>query len=164
MAADLLSQPQPSLPSDLDDVTMDFARELDFFLYGSYTPERFPNSMQVRDEHSGLKVNDWKSWVNRPELRIEMVKHFFTLGKQAGAEWMAGQGVKLKCWIARDEYSGDESDLYIGQQKPRRVPGTAPGFGMWCDYEEFMALPTDMFPELTYSDEPIEVELIIRKK
>lgn len=84
-----------SLPSNLDEVTMDFARELDFFLYGSYTPERFPNSMQVRDEHSGLKVNDWKCWVNRPELKIEMVKHFFTLGKQSGAEWMAGQGETL---------------------------------------------------------------------
>ena len=83
---------------------------------------------------------------------------------KAGAEWMAGQGVNLKCWIARDERSGDESDLYIGQQKPRRLPGTSPGFGMWCDYGEFMALPSDMFPELTYSDEPIEVELIIKKK
>lgn len=83
---------------------------------------------------------------------------------KAGAEWMAGQGVKLKCWIARDECSGDESNLYIGQQKPRRMPETAPGFGMWCGYGEFMALPPDMFPELTYSDEPIEVELIINKK
>ena len=103
MAVELLSQPQPSLPSDLDEVTMDFARELDFFLYGSYTPERFPNSMQVRDEHSGLKVNDWKSWVNRPELRIEMVKHFFTLGKQAGAEWMAEQGQTIVSLVWRDE-------------------------------------------------------------
>lgn len=94
VALDALSQ--PSIPSNLDEVTMDFARELDFFLYGSYAPERFPNSMQVRDGHSGLRVNDWKCWVNRPELKIEMVKHFFTIGKQAGAEWMDRQGETIE--------------------------------------------------------------------
>ncbi len=96
-------------PFNLDEVTMDFARELDFFLYGSYTPERFPNSMQVRNEHSGLKVNDWKCWVNSPELKIEMVKHFFTLGKLAGAEWMAGQGCNI------DSYQKQARTFLLGK-------------------------------------------------
>lgn len=71
---------------------------------------------------------------------------------------------KLQGWVARDECSGDESNLYIGQQKPKRISGTAQGFGMWCDYGEFMALPADMFPQLTYKDEPVEVEIIIKTK
>lgn len=37
---------------------VDLEKEIDFFLYGTCTPERFPNTMQVRDEHTGLKVND----------------------------------------------------------------------------------------------------------
>ena len=70
---------------------------------------------------------------------------------------------KLKGWVARDECSGDESNLYLGQNKPRRIPNAAQGFGMWCDYGEFMALPQEMFPQLTYRDEPIEVEIIIKQ-
>ena len=71
---------------------------------------------------------------------------------------------KLQGWVARDECSGDESNLYIGQQKPKRIAGSGPGFGMWCDYGEFMALPAEMFPELSYNDEPVEVEIIIKRK
>ena len=71
---------------------------------------------------------------------------------------------KLQGWVARDEFGGDESNLYIGQKKPRRLFATDPGFGMWCDYGEFMALPADMFPQLTYKDEPVEVEIIIKTK
>lgn len=70
---------------------------------------------------------------------------------------------KLQGWVARDECSGDESNLYIGQQKPKRIADSAPGFGMWCDYGEFMALPAEMFPELSYKDEPVEVEIIIKQ-
>ena len=33
---------------------------------------------------------------------------------------------KLQGWVARDECSGDESNLYIGQQKPKRIFDTAP--------------------------------------
>lgn len=100
--------------------------------------------------------------LNGPDMENDIVGMMPFL--PSGLDEAAEQGVKLKCWIARDECSGDESNLYIGQKKPRRIPETAPGFGMWCDYGEFMALPPEMFPELTYSDEPIEVELIIRKK
>lgn len=67
-------------------------------------------------------------------------------------------------WVARDEYSGDEGNLYIGMRRPRRIDNAAPGFGMWCDYGEFMALPSEMFPDLKWEDEPIEVELTIRLK
>ena len=71
---------------------------------------------------------------------------------------------KLQGWVARDECSGEESNLYIGQQKPKRILNDEPGFGMWCDFGEFMALPADMFPQLTYKDEPVQVEIIIKPK
>lgn len=59
---------------------VDLEKEIDFFLYGTYTPERFPNIMQVRDEHTGFKVNDWKWWVNNPEYKVEFARHFYELG------------------------------------------------------------------------------------
>ncbi len=71
---------------------------------------------------------------------------------------------KLQGWVARDECSGEESNLYIGQEKPKRILNDEPGFGMWCDFGEFMALPPDMFPQLTYKDEPVQVEIIIKTK
>lgn len=67
-------------------------------------------------------------------------------------------------WVSRDECSGDESNLFVGQKKPKRLEGEPTGFGMWCDFGEFMALPAEMFPELSYNDEPVEVEIIIKPK
>ncbi len=68
----------------------------------------------------------------------------------------------IKGWVARDRIEGEISDLYIGQNKPRRI-GEEP-FGMWVDFGEFMALPHEIFPDLKWEDEPIEVEIVIRKK
>lgn len=68
----------------------------------------------------------------------------------------------IKGWVARDRIKGETSNLYIGQNKPRRI-GEEP-FGMWVDFGEFMALPHEMFHDLKWEDEPIEVEIVIRKK
>lgn len=82
------------------------AKELDYFLYGSYEPKRFPNSNQVRDEHTGLLVLDWKCWVNKPEYKVEMVKHFYDLAlKDIKQEIMT---LKSKC---------DCSDIGIEQNE-----------------------------------------------
>ena len=69
---------------------------------------------------------------------------------------------KIKGWAARDKWSG-ESNLYIGYKKPKRILDTDPGFGMWCDFGEFMELPKDMFPNLKWEDEPIKVEITIKE-
>ena len=75
---------------------------------------------------------------------------------------------KLQGWVARDECSDDsscgETNLFVSQLKPNRLANTSPGFGMWVNRGEFMALPTDMFPQLTYKDEPVQVEIIIKTK
>lgn len=65
---------------------VDLEKEIDFFLYGTYTPERFPNTMQVRDEHTGFRVNDWKFWVNKPEYKVKFARHFYELGRNARKE------------------------------------------------------------------------------
>ena len=70
----------------------------------------------------------------------------------------------IKGWVARDECDGDTSNLYVGQNKPRKISDNMKVFGMWCDFGEFMAIPREMFPELGYNDEPIEVEIVIKPK
>lgn len=71
---------------------------------------------------------------------------------------------KLRGWVSRDEYYCEFSNLYFSQQKPKRALFAEKGFGMWGECVDFMALPSDMFPQLTYNDEPIEVEIIIQIK
>lgn len=65
-------------------------------------------------------------------------------------------------WVARDKESGDTSSLYLGQNKPRRIGEGS--WGIWCDFGEFMALPIELFPEVTWESEPLEVEIVIRSK
>lgn len=65
----------------------------------------------------------------------------------------------MKGYVARDKEEGEISDLYFGLRKPIYDEDLE----MWHDYLDFISLPKDWFPELKYTDEPIEVELIIKK-
>lgn len=61
-------------------------------------------------------------------------------------------------WVARDK----DGKLWFYREKPRRVKDG----GYWVlddisDYE--CVLPEDLFPYLKWEDEPIEVELTIKK-
>jgi hypothetical protein len=62
----------------------------------------------------------------------------------------------MKMWIARDSYGG----LYIYTNRPIRKevcfnPATA--------YESVMGLPWNSFPEVTFENSPMEVELVLKK-
>lgn len=65
---------------------------------------------------------------------------------------------KIKGWIARDK-TRITTDLYLYQQKPKFNEL----FEGWDTSESaYMKLPSDWFPDLKYTDEPIEVELTIK--
>ena len=68
---------------------------------------------------------------------------------------------KMKGYIARDKYNGESgSNLHLGKMQPKYDKFC----GAWHDFGEFMALPKEWFPELKYTDEPIEVNIIIEKE
>lgn len=69
---------------------------------------------------------------------------------------------KIHGWVARDECTEDDTNLFFGRNKPR-LGGDHP-FMTWCDFGDFIGLPKELFPELKFEDGPIEVELLIRKK
>lgn len=72
--------------------------------------------------------------------------------------------VTIHGWVARDLHFSDASDLYVGQNKPTRYDN-GDGSGLWTGFGEWvMSLPKEMFPEITWEDEPVEVEIIIRRK
>ena len=75
---------------------------------------------------------------------------------------MNAQEYKIKGWVARDQVEGEDgTNIYLGYNKPRKL-GEEP-FVTWCDYGDFISLPKEMFPELAWESEPIEVELTIKK-
>lgn len=56
-------------------------------------------------------------------------------------------------WVARDA----DGDMFLYQNEPNRIEITWFGYMMH-------SLPKDSFPDLTWDDDPIEVELIIKRK
>ena len=59
-----------------------------------------------------------------------------------------------KLWIARDK----RGELYAYNSKPKRRLD----WGIWqveCLCDVFSHIPNNLFPDLTWEDEPIEVEL-----
>lgn len=57
-------------------------------------------------------------------------------------------------WVARDEGGG----LYLHSIQPRK------GAMEWHGDRQPLTLPIDSFPDLTWQDEPIEVEITIKPK
>lgn len=69
---------------------------------------------------------------------------------------------RITGFVARDKedpYVNRDSNLFFGQKKPYFDEDLE----MWCDFGEFVtSLPKEWYPNLKYTDNPIEVEVIIR--
>lgn len=64
-------------------------------------------------------------------------------------------------WVARDK--DGELDLYI--KKPQRSDAIGYNHENWDSYDEhWIPLDPKLFPDLTWNDEPIEVELVRKNK
>ena len=67
-------------------------------------------------------------------------------------------------WIARDEYCNTKfqtpGTLCFYYQKPERVYSDKLG-GFWFNDALCVELPRDVFPELTWENEPVYVKLTI---
>lgn len=79
----------------------------------------------------------------------------YALGKQEIKQETDADTV-IHGWVARD----NNGKLYIYSDKPERYNK---GF-RWVLGSAFLPLPSDLFPDLTWDDDPIEVELIIKRK
>ena len=64
----------------------------------------------------------------------------------------------LKGYIARDE----DKSLWFHKKKPNRID-MGPQIFSWFQSDGQFQLDEDLFPSLTWEDEPVKVELIIRQ-
>ena len=74
---------------------------------------------------------------------------------------MAMKEYKIKGYVARDKNPALGSDLFLYSTKPEWDDVVE----MWIANRDFVSgLPQEMYPNLKYTDQPIEVELVIRPK
>lgn len=67
----------------------------------------------------------------------------------------------IQGWVARDE----DGRLCLYQNKPKREAYDFLRRGYWTDRtNQYVDFPSNLFPDLTWEDEPQEVEIIIKRK
>lgn len=97
--------------------------------------------------------------VSRYDVFCDAFDRAYALGKQE----KDAEEVVISGWVCRDKYWDKDmfaSDLFLAMEKPKRDEG----WEAWADLGDFIALNPELFPDLTWDDDPIEVELIIKRK
>lgn len=65
----------------------------------------------------------------------------------------------MKMWIARSEYG----DLKLFQTEPSQEVSMLTGSRYWNDRLESFKIDDRLFPEVTFENSPMEVELVLKK-
>ena len=66
----------------------------------------------------------------------------------------------MKLWIARDSNNA----LWFHNLKPRLEHNPILNIYYWISRGNYYEVDQDLFPEVTYENSPMEVELVIKKK
>lgn len=92
-----------------------------------------------------------------PTMSIgEVFDYAFAKGYEVGSQMEAAEETVISGWVARD---ADTQLVYLYSSMPTR------GINMWNGHGSLlMPLDVNKFPDLTWDDDPIEVELIIKRK
>lgn len=113
----------------------------------------FQQFAKEMDAIFALPASQTKNTEDEPlNWEYAIAKHFYELGLNAKANVP-----KIKGWVAR--YAN--GDLEVGREKPRYYEDE--GKTYITDPSPTIPLDKSWFPELRWLDEPIEVELILRK-
>lgn len=108
--------------------------------------EKEPKSVCLSDVKQ--KIDEWMDSHTEEEV--------YEILKKYGA--VEDTDTVIRGWVARNEEVGD---IQLFQDKPMR--NTNLSYGYW-DGWDIIELPIDSFPDLTWDSDPIEVELIIKRK
>ena len=89
-----------------------------------------------------------------PTLSIgEVFDYAFAKGNEVGEQKKAAEENVISGWVARDA----DGDMFLYQNEPDRTEIVWYGYMMH-------SLPIDSFPDLTWSDDPEPVEIILKRK
>lgn len=119
-------------------------------------------------DHEQKKRECWEEYCethplcNTPVMRLNFDWTFdraYILGKQ-GMEVV--EMIRMQGWMCRDKIWDKElqdSDLCVAMEKPERDQE----MGCWVYMGYFIPLKTELYPDLTWDDEPVEVEILVNK-
>ena len=65
-------------------------------------------------------------------------------------------------WVCRDKVINEPftSDLFLAFEQPTRIEV----WGKWGDMGDYVEIDSALFPDLTWNNDPEEVEIIIKRK
>lgn len=86
----------------------------------------------------------------------------FFRGYRFGKQEKDAEDTVISGWVCRDKFRNEPftSDLFIVLEKPTRVEE----WGKWCDCGDYIELDSTLFPDITWDSDPLEVEIIIKRK
>lgn len=113
----------------------------------------------TQPEYEQKKRECWEEFIGNDGIPTERLRacldfafdRAYALGKQAKDADTVIQG-----WMSRDKCG----DLFIYTCKPERISN----LGYWDGNVSDITPSNDLFPDLTWSDEPEPVEIIIKRK
>ena len=119
---------------------------------------------QQAQEYAEKKMENVYSQEWDSEYVEGLIECAFEDGYTAAEQSMTdSEATVIQGWVCRDK-EWDKvlfaSDLYLSAKKPKRDEYC----GAWCNMVSYMPLKTELFPNLTWDDDPIEVEIIIKRK
>lgn len=117
--------------------------------------------IMIQQEYQQKLHECWEEFLQKHEISTadgvtvdafdQIFDRAYALGKQEKDADTVIQG-----WVARDD---DGQLLYLYDSMPTR------GINMWNDHGSLLThLNDNLFPDLTWESEPIEVEIIIKRK
>lgn len=121
--------------------------------------EKEPITQEEIEKAAEKFADDIKIPASIPGIMVPFINGIAHDSYLQGAQDFLGKQEKdaedtvIKGWVARDA----DGDMFLYQNEPDRIEITWFGYMMH-------SLPKDSFPDLTWDDDPIEVELIIKRK
>lgn len=114
-------------------------------------------------DYEQKKRECWKEFIGTDGIPTERLRacldfafeRAYALGKQESKQ-ESKQETVIQGWVAVD----DDGDLFLYRTKPARDEVS----GMWLSHECPLDVGINLFPDLSWDDDPQEVEIVIKRK
>lgn len=112
-----------------------------------------------KQEYEQKRHDSWISFKTETMFMVDedAFKAAFDRAYALGKQEKDAEKTVISGWAARDK----DGALQLWESMPQRSDIT---FDEWGMVRGLMLLPTQLFPDLTWESEPLEVEIIIKRK
>lgn len=140
----------------------------DFAFDRAYSLGKQPETISQEDVEKAwqgyaqeIGLPDSLNYATKPMIEIA-IKQAFKAGAKLNGKQEKDTVTVIQGWVCRDkelDKSLFASDLYLSAEKPKRDEYC----GAWTNMGAYMPLNTELFPDLTWDSDPLEVEIVIKR-